>query len=72
MDVYTTPGAFSWSELMTPDPAAAREFYGALFGWKFDVMNMGQGDYHVVKADGTAVGGPPAASVCAPWPFVSR
>ena len=36
MDVYTTPGAFSWSELMTSDPASAREFYGALFGWRFD------------------------------------
>jgi uncharacterized protein len=56
-DVYKTAGAFSWTELMTTDPKAAQEFYGRLFGWKFDTMNMGQGDYHVVKTDGTAVGG---------------
>ncbi|MCW5634986.1 MAG: VOC family protein [Rubrivivax sp.] len=56
-DVYKTTGAFSWTELMTPDPKAAVEFYGKLFGWTVEVMNMGQGDYHVVKAGGTSVGG---------------
>jgi predicted enzyme related to lactoylglutathione lyase len=57
MDVYTTPGAFSWSELMTPDPAVAREFYGALFGWQFDEMKMPEGTYHVIKVGDTSVGG---------------
>ena len=57
MDVYTTPGAFSWSELMTPDPAAAREFYGALFGWKFDEMAMPEGVYNVIKVGDASVGG---------------
>ena len=71
-DVYKTPGAFSWTELMTPDPKAATEFYGQLFGWKFDVMNMGQGDYHVVKAAETAVGGimgipPDAKGMATAW-----
>jgi hypothetical protein len=56
-DVYKTAGAFSWTELMTSDPKAATEFYSKLFGWKYEVMNMGQGDYHVVKTDGTSVGG---------------
>lgn len=28
MDVFKIPGAFSWSELVTPDPARAAEFYG--------------------------------------------
>jgi len=56
-DVYKTAGAFSWNELMTSDPKAAKEFYGRLFGWKFEAMNMGQGEYHVVKADDTSVGG---------------
>ena len=27
-------GAFGWNELMTTDVAAARRFYGALFGWE--------------------------------------
>ena len=26
-------GQFSWVDLMAPDAAAAKEFYGALFGW---------------------------------------
>ena len=33
MDVFTTPGAFSWSELITPDPESAKIFYAKLFGW---------------------------------------
>jgi predicted enzyme related to lactoylglutathione lyase len=28
------PGTPSWVDLATPDPAAAKEFYGALFGWE--------------------------------------
>jgi predicted enzyme related to lactoylglutathione lyase len=56
-DVYMTPGAFSWNELSSPDPKAASEFYGTLFGWTFDTMNMGQGEYHVIKVGDVAVGG---------------
>jgi predicted enzyme related to lactoylglutathione lyase len=57
MDVYKTHGAFSWSELMTADPQAAAEFYGSLFGWTVDAMDMGTGPYHVVKAGSDSVGG---------------
>ncbi|MBK9133688.1 MAG: VOC family protein [Betaproteobacteria bacterium] len=71
-DVFKTPGAFSWTELMTPDAKKATEFYGSLFGWKFDVMNMGGGgDYHVVKTDDTAIGGimaiPPGQPMPTAW-----
>ena len=34
-------GTFSWMELATKDAAAAKTFYGELFGWKFDDMPMG-------------------------------
>lgn len=57
MNVFTTQGAFSWSELMTSDPAAALEFYGELFGWHADPMPMPEGDYHVLKVGDTAIGG---------------
>lgn len=57
MNAYTTHGAFSWTELLTSDPASALSFYAALFGWTTDVMPMPQGDYHVVKAAGTPIGG---------------
>ena len=64
-DVYATPGAFSWNELSTPDPKAATEFYGSLFGWRFETMDMGQGPYHLIKVGDTSVGGlmapPPGA-----------
>jgi len=57
MDVYKTHGAFSWSELMTTDPQAAAAFYGALFGWTVQTMDMGTGPYHVVKVGETSVAG---------------
>jgi len=57
MDVFTTSGAFSWSELMTSDPEAALRFYQPLFGWTLDKMPMPDGTYNVIKADGTAIGG---------------
>ena len=65
MDVYKTPGAFSWSELMTTDPAGAAAFYGQLFGWKSKDMDMGTGAYHVQSIGDSMVGGimgmPPGA-----------
>ena len=30
------PGTPSWIDLQTTDPAAAKQFYGALFGWEYD------------------------------------
>ncbi|HSV70733.1 MAG TPA: VOC family protein [Methylibium sp.] len=57
MDAYTTHGAFSWSELMTSDPAAAVAFYGKLLGWTVQTMEMPQGAYHVLKVGETSVGG---------------
>lgn len=36
-------GEFSWVNLGTTDPAAAKRFYGSLFGWQFDDMPAGQG-----------------------------
>jgi uncharacterized protein len=65
MDAYQTPGAFSWNELMTPDPEVALAFYTALFGWNVQKMPMPGGEYHVVRVGDTSVGGvmaiPPAA-----------
>ena len=65
MDVYKTHGAFSWSELTTPDPQAAAGFYGGLFGWTFKGMGPAMGDYQVVNVGDTSVAGimapPPGA-----------
>lgn len=70
MDVYKTHGAFSWSELMTTDPAAAVSFYGRLFGWTAEDMDMGTGPYHVLKIGEASIGGvmgmPPGAAPMPP------
>ncbi|HVQ57548.1 MAG TPA: VOC family protein [Solirubrobacterales bacterium] len=34
-ELVNEPGSFSWNELETRDPAAAKEFYGRVFGWEF-------------------------------------
>lgn len=51
-------GRFVWHDLMSTDPTRAAEFYAALVGWTTRVVPMGAlGDYTMVHADGTAVGG---------------
>jgi predicted enzyme related to lactoylglutathione lyase len=37
------PGTFSWNELNTRDPEAAKEFYGSVFGWTANEVEMGDG-----------------------------
>jgi uncharacterized protein len=75
-DVFKTPGAVSWTELMTSDPDAAAAFYGTLFGWSFDKMDMGM-PYQVIKVGTSAVGGimgrPPGSEQAPPmWgPYVT-
>jgi predicted enzyme related to lactoylglutathione lyase len=34
-ELVNEPGSFSWNELETRDPTAAKRFYGAVFGWEF-------------------------------------
>jgi uncharacterized protein len=41
------PGKFVWADLVTDDLAAARKFYGALFGWSFSDY----GGYIIAKND---------------------
>lgn len=57
MDVFNTHGAFSWCELMTTDPDAAREFYTQLFGWGSKTMDMPKGTYTTVQVGDTSIAG---------------
>ena len=51
-------GRFIWYELITTDPKAAQDFYGAVVGWTFEDMPGGGGmTYTVASADGNGVGG---------------
>jgi hypothetical protein len=57
-ELVNEPGAFSWSELGTRDPEAAKAFYGAVFGWEFEDHDMGQtGTYTEWKLNGDSIGG---------------
>ena len=50
------PGTFSWVELATTDPAAAKEFYGRLFGWQAEDTPMPEGGvYSVMTLEGENV-----------------
>ena len=46
------PGSFCWAELATTDPAAAKHFYGEMFGWTAMDMPMPEGVYTLFQSDG--------------------
>lgn len=50
-------GKVIWAELITPDLAAARQFYGGLFGWTFSEMRAGEARYALASSDGRPVAG---------------
>ena len=53
----TRVGHFVWHELMTSDVEAAKAFYGALFGWEFEIYKPGEMDYTMISANGGTHGG---------------
>jgi len=52
-------GVPSWIDLATPDPAASKAFYGALFGWDYDDQPTDQdgADYTMAQLDGRSAAG---------------
>ena len=57
MDVFNTHGAFSWCELSTTEPEAAREFYTQLFGWGSKAMDMPGGTYTTLQVGDASIAG---------------
>jgi uncharacterized protein len=48
----------AWVDLATSDAAAARDFYGKLFGWKIEISPDPQyGGYGMAEKDGTGIAG---------------
>jgi predicted enzyme related to lactoylglutathione lyase len=41
-EVVNEPNSFSWNELNTRDPDGAKSFYGAVFGWNANDVDMGE------------------------------
>lgn len=54
--LVNTPGAMTWNDLITPDPAGAADFYEALFGWTTEEIPE-SGGYRVISNGGRANGG---------------
>lgn len=59
------PGVPCWVDTSQPDPAAAVEFYGGLFGWELEDQMPAEadGNYFVARIDGkeaAAISSPPA------------
>ena len=50
------PGAMTWNDLITSDPAAAAEFYSGLFGWTTEEI-PNAGGYRVIRNGDRANGG---------------
>lgn len=56
--VTGVPGSVCWNELATGDVNRAREFYGGLFGWGANEMDMGEmGTYTMFMRGETPAGG---------------
>jgi uncharacterized protein len=50
-------GKVIFAELVTPDLAAAKQFYGGLFGWTFRDIQSGKAEYAAASLDGHPVAG---------------
>lgn len=65
------PGTVCWVDLMASDAEKARAFYGAVFGWKFEVGGPETGHYAMATVDGRNVCGigsmPPGTQMPSVW-----
>jgi uncharacterized protein len=50
--VVNEPGTWNFSELNTRDPDGAQAFYGTVFGWEADTLDMGDGDFIMWRRPG--------------------
>jgi predicted enzyme related to lactoylglutathione lyase len=72
-ELVNEPFSFTWSELVTPDPAAVQPFYAGLFGWGANVMAMEGGPPYTVwtlGGDENGIGGamaPPMPGMPSFW-----
>jgi len=57
-ELVNEPGALAWNELNTGNAAAAKEFYGRVFGWEFEDRESENADgYTICSVDGDRVAG---------------
>lgn len=56
-DSTKAPGQFCWNELLVRDAKAAAKFYGALFGWDTQSIDLPDGTYTFFKKSDQEIGG---------------
>jgi predicted enzyme related to lactoylglutathione lyase len=56
-EIVNESNAIVWNELNTRDTAAAKDFYGAAFGWSYEEREFETGNYVSLKLGEDAVGG---------------
>jgi uncharacterized protein len=56
-EVFDTPGALTWNELITRDVAGSKVFYQSVFGWSARDSLMGDAPYVVWERDGQTLAG---------------
>jgi uncharacterized protein len=50
--IVNEPGSWNWSDLISTDATGAEAFYGAVFGWRADQIDMGEGPYTLWRVPG--------------------
>jgi hypothetical protein len=65
VEVFNEPGSLAWNDAAVDDPAAARAFYSAVFGFRFDELE-GMGGYATFATDERPLGGLGAVTPGAP------
>jgi len=55
--VTIEPGRFVWYDLMTKNVDASKQFYGALFGWRFEDMKRNDKPYVIARINSDPVAG---------------
>jgi predicted enzyme related to lactoylglutathione lyase len=56
-ELVNADGAWTWTDLQTPDPEAAIPFYEAVFGWDLTPVEASGGVYWTLANDGRSIGG---------------
>ncbi len=56
-ETVNAPGALAWNELASSDTAGAAAFYGAVFGWGANAMDMGGMEYTSWMLGDAPIGG---------------
>ncbi len=51
-ETVNAPGSWNFSDLQTGDLEAAKQFYGAVFGWEFDAVDLGGGPTAMARVPG--------------------